>query len=264
MRIYNTLLSAFREVERDLWEMGIKVHPQTMQNKQIAQDDDFMTKEVRGYGFKLSNFVLNEQSIGEAIRYVVRDVYDSFLKIDHIFAYIEAEFLDRVSGVPMNPGNSYDKRPEVWGDFLVDDQFHYTYSERIAPQLNRILMELRDRPSTRQAIINVHSNIKPSITLDNYTNTRIVSASADMYWMGGVGRIPCSMYYQFMIREGKLDMIYTMRSCDYITHFSIDVVLALKIQAWFAEKLGIEVGSFTYFTGSLHAYHKDLKNRGIF
>jgi thymidylate synthase len=67
-----------------------------------------------------------------------------------------------------------------------------------------------------------------------------------------------------MIREGKVDMIYTMRSCDFLTHFAIDVALALMMQNYVANTLERPTGRFTHFIGSLHSYAKDMKAREIF
>jgi len=55
-----------------------------------------------------------------------------------------------------------------------------------------------------------------------------------------------------------------MRSCDFLVHFPVDLMLAMRLQTWFAKLLDLNVGLFTYFTGSLHAYHKEIKDRGIF
>lgn len=76
--------------------------------------------------------------------------------------------------------------------------------------------------------------------------------------------MPCSLYYQFLRRDNQLNMVYAMRSCDFLTHFPVDISLAMLLQRYVANQLMIDAGSFTYFTGSLHAYHKDMKERGIF
>ena len=86
----------------------------------------------------------------------------------------------------------------------------------------------------------------------------------DINNLGGKDRVPCSMYYQFYIRGGVLNMIYTMRSCDFLTHFVHDVYLACGLLSHVAGELGLKVGHFTHFIGSLHAYRRDMVGRGIF
>ena len=262
MRIYTDPLQAVREVERDLWEMGIDVHPQTMQDKDVADDDDFRTKEVQGYGFKINGWAWSYAGEVDVIKYLFDDVNEQA----RVLAYIEQEYKDRTAGEPMNPGNAWECRRNVWEQFMHNGKFAYTYSERMAPQLNAITRELKERPDSRQGIINIHSNIKPTMErgVVHGNSAHVVDLSADMENKGGSGRIPCSMYYQVMRRAGKTDLIYTMRSCDFLTHFPIDLMLALRLQLYMALRFDEDPGTFTYFMGSLHAYAKDMKDRGIF
>ena len=62
------------------------------------------------------------------------------------------------------------------------------------------------------------------------------------------------MYYQLMIRLGKLDIIYNMRSSDYDTHFAHDIWLADELRRHIAENIKIEVGLLHMNIGSLHRY----------
>lgn len=259
MRIYITPLEAVAEVQRDLYEMGIDVHPQTMQDKAVGEDEDYLTKEIRGYGFKIVDWWWNQHDEVKVFQFFCPE--DNNLESTTMVDYTGQEFLDRLSENHRNPGSSYKYRPHIWSEFLHNGKFAYTYNERMKPQIVRTFEELRTRPETRQAIINLHTNICPTFK----DGLNIVTPSMDFFNTGGSGRIPCSMYYQFMIRENKLDLIYTMRSCDFLTHFPVDLMLALRLQTFFANNLAeVEVGTFTYFTGSLHAYMKDLKPRGIF
>ena len=252
MRIYTDPYEAVRETERVLYEMGIDIHPQTMQDKDVRDDPNYLTKEIRGYGFKITDWDWDEATIKQMLA-----CYYDKEEARRVLAYICTEFQDRVAGRPLNPGNSYLTRTDVWDEFLHDDQFAYTYSERMTPQLNIILEELKANTESRQAIINIHSNICPM-------GHNMVIDSTDLANRGAGGRVPCSMYYQIMVRESKVDLIYTMRSCDFLTHFPVDISIALLLQSWFAHKLKLAIGTFTYFAGSMHAYKKDLGKRGIF
>ncbi len=265
MRIFVNPEEAVREVERDLAEMGITVHPQTMQNKDIADNDDYITKEVRAYGYKLAKIKWDAVSESNVINYF----FDDIMSATEVLNYIAKEHEERWAGSMENPGTSYLERKSTWEQFLVENpdypqqepRFHYTYSERFACQIHKITDELRQRPDTRQAIMTIHSNLN---CLNQGPGSNIIEPSQDYRNMGGVGRIPCSMYYQFMIRDGRLDLIYTMRSCDLLTHYPVDLMLALRAQLKIAEHLELECGDFTHFMGSLHAYQKDMDSRGIF
>ena len=261
MRIYTDINEAFREVERDVAEMGVVVHTDTYQDKDIRGDDDRSTKEVQGYGFK----IVGEQSrmaMAQAVAYLTETREDP----DAVMDFIEAEVDDRTSGVSMNPGNAFKMRRNVWDEFLRPETgtFHYTYAERFAPQYERVVRELLERPDTRQAIITIHSNIQPDRYAKRPGTNAVCSPSVDMASMGGAGRVPCSMYYQFLLRNGRLDMVYAMRSCDLLCHFPVDVVVALMIRARIAERIGATIGDFTYFAGSLHAYKIDMDKRKVF
>lgn len=70
----------------------------------------------------------------------------------------------------------------------------------------------------------------------------------------------CSVMYQFLFRRGQLDLIYIMRSCDYITHLFNDIALAVKFLEYISEKVEMKMGSFYHFISSLHIYRKDAKN----
>jgi len=258
MRIYQRPFEAMKEVEREVFEMGIEVYSDSMQDKIVKGNPDYCTKELRGYSFMIANWVWDEEDVQKILVYFFPGGSDA------VRDYIEQEFLDRIGGIPLNPGSSYIHRLGLWQEFLHAGKFAYTYSERISPQLGTILDELRKNPNTRQAIINIHSNICPLDCWPEYTEVNMVNRSKDLDNIGGQGRVPCSMYYQTLLRESKVDLIYTMRSCDFLTHFPVDVLLALKLQNWFAGRLELGVGRFTYFVGSLHSYYKDLKIRGIF
>jgi len=236
MRFFKDCFEMVREVERDLWEMGIEVHPQSMQDKRVGHDEGYKTKEVRAYGFS----ILPPQPAKDRM-------VEYLWPKSTVLEYCQLEHKDRISRLQLNPGNSYKVRDQIWSEFLHHGTFAYTYSERISPQLDRIIEELKKNPDTRQAIIEIHNNLQ-----------------YDLDSLGGVARVPCSMHYQLMVREGALDLIYIMRSCDFLTHFPVDIWLAIELQHYIAQELSLKPGIFSYFTGSLHAYHKDMRERGIF
>jgi thymidylate synthase len=236
MRIYTNLKEAVKETERELVEMGIHLHPETMQDKDVKQDKDFETIELQGYSYCITSQV---------------KIDEDFNELGGIKEYVWLELNDRVSESWLNPGRSFRARQEIWEPFLEKNgRFSYSYNERMREQIEQIILELSLRPNTRQAVITMYDRHQ------------------DIANLGGIRRVPCSMYYQLMRRtrnkkEG-LDLIYTMRSCDFYTHYLYDVVLAMKFQEYMSNRLGIEPGHFTHFIGSLHGYKKDYEKRGVF
>ncbi len=230
MRIYKNCKEAASETKRELKEMGIEVKLETMQDKVIKDDPDYYTNELIGYSY----MILNTEDKDELPK--------SFGKESEM-DWAEAEIKERLSCEKMNPGEAYKLRG-VWEEFLHDGQFAYSYPERIGSQVEKVIECLDRTPSSRNAIIEFW---EPKIDIDR---------------IGGKARVPCSMYYQILIRDGKVNMIYNMRSNDLMSHWCWDIYLAIKVQEYIAEKLDREVGWFIQQVGSLHSYQKDLK--GIF
>lgn len=224
MRIFANTREMFSEVHRDLFEMGIRVTPKTMQDKNIEGDEDYSTIELTAYAFA----VMDTSDIDGMIK-------ERGLNLDWCYA----DFQERINPERVNPGEAYKLRSE-WEEFVHDGEFGYTYNERIRYQLVDTIKVLKFDAATRQAVLTIYEGGQD-------TNVR-----------GGTRRVPCSMYYQFIIRDGKLDVIYTMRSNDFMTHFGYDIWMANALRNHIAKEVGVETGKLIYFGGSLHAYKKDL------
>ena len=133
------------------------------------------------------------------------------------------------------------------------ERFDYTYSERInyCAQLDNAIQALKEDEHTRRAMVMV---FRPEDTMESF---------------GYQTRIPCSVSYQFLIRNGKLMILYYIRSNDYFKHFAIDIWLTHAIQEYVCGQLkdvypDLKVGSLNYYAGSFHAYHEDLAKWVIF
>ena len=227
MRIYQNCKEAINDIARELKKNGVGIWTQTYQNKDIHNNPDFQTKEIEAFSFSIIDTTDKAEMPGVTTRWA------------------DAEFKERVSGLPRNPGVAWTLRKKVWKEFQRSDtKFDYTYASRMYWQIKPVLSELKKHPETRQAIVEIHDR------------------SLDQKKMGKQ-RIPCSMFYQFMFRDKKLDIIYVMRSTDFSLHFSNDIYLAMKLQEYFAKKLDIKTGKFIFFASSLHIYKRNwnlLKN----
>lgn len=224
MRIYKNFTEALGEIKRDLAEMGILVHTQTMQDKIIANDPEFETLEIQNYLYTVTDTNLDHLSPSQP--------------------WADMEFVERVSGVKFNPGVAWLERKEIWDEFLEEDgKFSYTYPERMAEQIHGIIEELKVHPDSRQLFLSIWN---PSIDIDRL----------------GHRRVPCSLGYHFQKREGRLNITYLQRSADFITHFQNDLYLAVKLLKHIAQEAECEAGMFTHWVGSLHMYRKDAK--GVF
>ena len=239
MRIYVNAEEMIEETKRDLAEMGIVVRPATMQDKYIKGNPDYETRELQNYSYCLLD--AKSQDIPGVIQ-----------------PWADAEFEERVTdpwvrcldgkGYPefINPGKAWELRPEVWTEYMHDGRMAYTYNELIwnNDQVTKIINRLKEDPDSRQLWVSLWNPDK------------------DPDFLGGVSRVPCSLGYGLQVRDGKLNLHYVMRSCDFATHFRNDVYLAIKFLEWVAEKTGYPVGSFTHTIFSLHVYNKDIE--GVF
>ena len=224
MRIYQNMHECFGEVQRDLKEMGITYVSETVQD----QKGQFKTLEINNYGYTIVDANWDEAR-GTCLANGVN------------MPWLEQEAKDRVSSeLGIKNPNPAVHLSGFWDKFFRDSCLAYTYPERLHPQMDRIIHELKTRPNTRQAVMTMYDQHQ------------------DLMNFGGRDRIPCSMYYQFLLRDGKLHCSYTMRSCDLYKFFLADAALAIALTKGIADILGVKVGNFTHFIGSLHAFESDL------
>ena len=246
MRIYKTIKDALNETFRDLKVRGCSVECNSYQDKKLSGSDRIV-KELMGVAFKIDKPYLN---MNEAIEYVFPE------EATKIINYCQQEIKDRCGGKPINPGNSYKIRPDMWNKFLEkNNKFSYSYAERLwnNNQFETVVECLKNDKGTRQAVLSVWNPDK----------------DMDFEKLGGGNRIPCSLNYQFLIRNNRLHCIYSMRSNSAIEHCAIDLYCATGLMKYIVERLKgvypfLKMGSLTYVCGSLHCFQWNLKNWVLF
>lgn len=229
MRIYNSTIVAADEIARELFEMGIRYRSDTVQDKYVGDDPDFETLELMSYS------------------YCVTKYDDLELLLDHMNMntdWVKAELAERLdlSLINKNPGTAWELRKDLWEQYLRNGCFSYSYPERWHAQLPYIIRELKERPNTRQAILSFYESTK------------------DLMNWGGRDRVPCSLTYQFLIRNGQLHIIYSQRSCDFTLFFASDVYTTIHLMKYVAKELDIEPGRFYHNIGSLHTFKGNVKD----
>lgn len=246
MRIYKTIAEALDETARDLKVRGITVECKSHQDKLLYGEDRFV-KELMAVDFRIDKPMLDWEG---AIEYMFPDEKEKILE------YCKQEIKDRCSGEPLNPGNSYKIRADLWNNFLEGTgKFSYQYAERIntRDQMETVIQCLKNDSGTRQAVLSIWD---PEIDMDSNK-------------LGGVSRVPCSLNYQFLIRNNHLHCIYSMRSSNFFQHLPIDLICAAGITKYITERLedtypGIKVGSLAYIGGSLHGFKWSLDKFVLF
>ncbi len=110
--------------------------------------------------------------------------------------------------------------------------FDGAYPERLSYWYKHVYELLKADPDTRQAVMSIYG------VQDRHK-------SAD---------IPCTVMFQFLLRNGKLNMISYMRSNDLLWGFPYDTSGFCFIQQTLAAMLKVEVGTYELHAGSLHLY----------
>lgn len=204
----------------------------------------------------------------------VDDAKSLGIEIGANLPWAEDHFQERVCGEPINPGIEWANWP--WGNSAnnhrePDGTFNHNYMERYWPKyagnrvkpinentipshigirhlygdLNNLVELLSDEPGTRQAYMPIWF---PEDTGTTHS-----------------GRKPCTLGYHFIMRNGKLDVTYYIRSCDYIRHFRDDVYLTIRLLMWIINECrkrnsywnDIEPGIFIMHITSLHMFIND-------
>jgi thymidylate synthase len=106
-------------------------------------------------------------------------------------------------------------------------------------QWGRVIHLLKIDPNTRRAVLNFHD---PSSVLDPCRKD-----------------VSCACTLQFLLRGGRLDAIGHMRSNDAVWGLPYDVFFHTMLQELAAVILGVELGSYTHFVGSMHIYARHFE-----
>lgn len=171
--------------------------------------------------------------------------------------WAEDHFQERVSGEPLNPGEQYKNWPWYKGgveDHKKDGTFSHTYMERYWPKQagyedpESLLESIQQYRRTLEGVRYPYGDLQDVVNLlAREPTTR--QAYLPVWFPEDTGacgtenqRVPCSLGYHFMMRDGYLDCMYHMRSCDLIRYFRDDVYLTCRLVQWVLAQLqGLEV-----------------------
>jgi thymidylate synthase len=71
--------------------------------------------------------------------------------------------------------------------------------------------------------------------------------------------VPCCTTLQFLLRDGRLNLITYMRSNDIFTGFGYDIFFFTMLQELLACELEVALGWYQHVVGSLHLYDQDRR-----
>lgn len=134
-----------------------------------------------------------------------------------------------------------------WTKRFVDskglpDSFSTSYGWKIKHQWADIIRELVEHVGTRRA----------------YTNI-LVPDDKIVFNVKTTMEYPCTIGFQFLIREGKLIMIVNMRSNNVYAVMPYDVFNFTSLQQYIAKMLKIDVGDYYHIINNAHLYKGDVR-----
>ena len=167
--------------------------------------------------------------------------------------WAEEQFLERVSGKPLNPPPSAKRWHHETEKHLTapGGKFTHTYPERFWPKWGYDMdgkSAFEEMKTSRSVAWEPMRGLRYEYgDLDDVVNLLARSpytrqATFPIFFpedTGAVhgGRIPCTLHYHFMMRDGKLHMWYAIRSCDFVRHFKDDVYMAGRLLQWVLDEL---------------------------
>jgi thymidylate synthase len=78
------------------------------------------------------------------------------------------------------------------------------------------------------------------------------------------GHVPCTSTLQFLLRDGVLDLIVSMRSNDAYLGLPHDVFAFTMLQEIVARSVDAEMGTYIHLAGSFHLYEEHLEHAKAF
>ncbi|MGE0366995.1 MAG: hypothetical protein AB7Q00_14805 [Phycisphaerales bacterium] len=286
---------AFAQLDRLFLDpMCPRIHTESWQGEDISK-----RPEMRSY--ELLNVVMSVPLRGEQSL----PWYQAWIGPN--LPWADVHFDERVCGEPLNPPPSYKIWP--WGNnaekFVGEHgEFNHSYPERLWPKFagRTDKGELKDtkfdpmKPGVTKhedGSISYYSETRDDVEfyhphqgirweygdLADVVKLLIKEPYTRQAWIplffpedtgiGDGGRKPCTLGYQFIVRDNKLHIYYPLRSCDYVRHFRDDIYLAIRLLLWVLkecrnatpyERLWHEVrpGTFTMHCTSLHIFANDM------
>jgi hypothetical protein len=274
---YPTFHSAIVDARAALKTRSQLVHPDHWQGVDVTRKPEMATHELLHHSFGVK---FSPESCIESLQ----------ADIGPNLPWAENHFLERVCGVPINPGVEWKNWPYGLNaqKFLDEDgKFNHNYMERYWPKnAGKIAEATETRDQFRHGIelygIN-QSDPNSGIRYDYGDLNDVVKQLADdpytrqaylPVWFpedtGGGKRAPCTLGYHFIMRNGLLDVTYYIRSCDYLRHFRDDVYLTARLAMWILEQIqfnstlqakapwgNVRLGRFYMHITSLHIFKND-------
>ncbi|MCO5760314.1 MAG: thymidylate synthase [Chromatiaceae bacterium] len=255
----STFSRAFDQLVRRMLQDSIVLHPEHWQSTKVGHLPEAQMHELIHVTFQT---LLPTRDLD----HYRRDIEPNLPWADDHFEQ------ERVSRHPINPGETWKRWP--WGHSAdkfrtAGEQFSHSYAERYWPkhanQTTGGFLDEQERPAHR-GVRFAYGDLQDVVELlqrDPLTR----QAYLPVWFPEDTGvvhgeRVPCTLGYHWMMRNGQLHTYYAIRSCDILRHMRDDWYLTVRLTLWLLDQLGwedVRPGLFTFWAGSLHCFVNDLR-----
>lgn len=265
--IYPNFTCVYDDLKHQLLTWGQEVHTHKWQGVEIKDKPELEMTELIDQHFKVPLTT-------ESLEHWRQDTKANM-------PWADDHFEERVCGKPINPGIEwanwpYGKSAERFLD--NNGQFNHNYMERFWPKqgISRKATRLPEdfnfitMPQTQPGMRCRYGDLQDVVNLlleqpDTRQAFFPVWFPEDTGVLHG-GRVPCTIGYQFLMRNSHLHMVYYIRSCDFVRHFRDDCYLAIRLLLWVLGKLrendgnwhSVKPGFYSMHIMNLHIFKNDF------
>lgn len=230
MKTYSNFTSAYVDLLKTVY----------LTPEHIASPRGLKIKEKLGHSFRISD-------IRDRIPYVPhRDLSISYL-IAELVWYLSANnstewisnysaFWKNISDDGVTANSAYGAR--IFNSHPYQKSSLTSENFELWTQWSYVKEELKNDPDSRRAVIHIRMPQDSML------------AKKD---------VPCTLSLQFFIRDDSLHQVVSMRSSDLILGLAYDVPAFTIFQELLALELGVECGSYTHVSNSLHIYERHFE-----
>lgn len=264
-------------VHQDFYSNSTQCHPSHWQGMDVSKRPEMKT-------YELLNFRCEVPLQG------IEDLDHWRKDIGPNLPWADDHFLERVCGAPINPGVEWANWP--WGQsadkFRAGEQFNHNYMERYWPrwagQVKAATEDAVDWWTAHDQLVDREGGLFPHYgirarygDLGDLVSLLQRDPLTRQAWLpiffpedtslGPNHRKPCTLGYQFIVRDQRMHVFYPLRSCDFIRHFRDDIYLTVRLLLWILEQLrisdgawrDIKPGTYTMHATSLHVFENDYR-----
>lgn len=189
--------------------------------------------------------------------------------------WAENHFKERVGGKAINPGVEHANWPYHAGQVQLHQnggKYDHNYMERFwptdidtRPNSTNIWGDGSSRPKVPWAGYRFETGDLGDVVKQLRTDIGTRQAYLPIFFPEDTGatqgqRVPCTLGYHFIVREGRLHVQYNMRSCEIYRHFTNDVYMAVRLAEWVRNQVNpeLELGQLTMNIVSFHGFVGDV------